>query len=196
MKMATMSAAALILILVAGPAVAIEPNSSCQALDAWASQLATLPADYESFMALEPGQRRAVYQKLSHGERAALWQRQLREALAEDGWNDRQRSLIAETAGLMTAESFAARSGGEAFEDLERRVAAEFPRQQALALFFNLGVQSLPDGRSGLIPLCSCSLIDQDCSIGQSCQPRNCSWGEGCGFTGQEFCDGVCRNAQ
>ena len=63
----------LIAILAALPAAAIEPNSSaCKALETWAAGLDKLPADYESYTALEPGQRLAVYQRLSAGQRASI----------------------------------------------------------------------------------------------------------------------------
>lgn len=203
MKMVSLSAMAALLAAMALPGLALEPNPACQALDAWVSQLDKLPADYESFLALDPGQRRAVYQKLSDGERAALWRRQLGDALATDGWNENQRALIAETERLMTEDNFAAmrpRSGARyeaarlAFKDVESRIEAAFPRQEALQLFFGLGPRSLPEGGSGeLIPLCNCNVIEQDCDPSESCQYKLCSQTFPCGFTFQVDCDGVCR---
>jgi hypothetical protein len=196
-----MSSILLLAILAALPAYAIEPNTStCKALDAWAAGLDKLPTDYDSFTALEPGQRMAVYQRLSAGQRAALWRHQMDLALASAELNDQQKAVVAEARQLMTEETYAALDPRTkaatapqvraAFAELKGRVAAAFPRELKVAIFYKLGPQEFtPKQGAALIPYCDCSMIDPECD----CNPWRCAWNFGCGMSGGEICDGVCN---
>lgn len=83
MKIVRFLALSLLIAAAAAPVWAVEPLSRCQELEKWAAQLEKLPTDFESFIAFEPDQRRAVYVRLSNAQRAALWQAQLTSALKE-----------------------------------------------------------------------------------------------------------------
>lgn len=205
MKIAKICAIAGLLAAIALPGLALEPKSSCAALAAWASQLEKLPADYESFTALDFDRRLAVYQKLSDAERAALWQRHLQEALTQEGWSEGQRDLIADAQELVTADKLAAmrppRTGADsavaqaAFDELKEKAEGLFPQKQVFELFYDLGSKE-PVGGKYLIPpstACSCSVFDYYCPPGRgSCSTQNCDYGNGCGFFGNQTCDGKC----
>lgn len=188
----------LLAILAAMPAFAIEPVSKCDALAAWAAGLDKLPADFESFTALEPGQRLAVYQRLSAGQRAALWRHQMDLALASDSYSDQQRAVIAGARELMTEENHAALDprnasadapqARAAFAELKSRVSAVFPHEQMVAIFYKLGPQDGPPKQGAVIPFCNCSTIDPECN----CWNFRCALMFGCGMSGGETCDGVC----
>lgn len=206
MRFAMTSAAVLILALCAGPAIALEPVSKCDALAAWAAGLETLPADFASFTALEPGQRSAVYRRLSNPQRAALWHEQLGRELARDGWNEAQRALIAESRAFANAENLAAAESGSgsAFESvraatagLEARVKQAFPRAAALRVFYALGPEtSAPAGpgwgrdcdcTEGYVELCG-PIGVEECVYGFCHDPRFCGW------MWMYVCDASCRS--
>ena len=184
----------LIVVFAALPALGIEPVSKCDALAVWAAGLETLPADYTSFTALEPAQRSAVYRRLTNPQRAALWQEQLSQELAKDGWNETQRSLIAESRAFMTVENLAAAQAGigGAFEatraaaaSLEARAKEAFPREVAMRVFYGLGPEKSSPTSAGLAGYCNCAAdyielcgpigVD-DCVYGQCHDPRYCGW--------------------
>lgn len=192
----------LLALLGAVPAFAIEPVSKCDALAAWAAALERLPADYQSFTALEPDQRSAVYGRLSHSQRAALWQEQMRRELAQDGWTEAQRTLIAETRALVTADNLAAMELGigpaseaarVAFASLDARVEQAFSREAAARVFATLGPGASSRTESGLWGRCNCSESfmglcrpDDYCILGGVCDTAFC------GNLWLEFCDGLC----
>lgn len=193
----------LLLLSIAAPSWALEPVSTCQALDRWAAQLEKLPADYASFTALEPAQRRAVYPRLSDDQRAALWHEQLSRELAQDGWNEAQRALIAETRAFATAENIGAMVSGfgsrqetakAAAGSLEKRVKQAFPREQATRIFFALGPQPAAAAPgSGLFVQCACSInYDDPCGPEGQCIPGGCQEVKSCGFILGNTCDGLC----
>ena len=199
MKLGQTSATVLLMVLFFNiPAFAIEPESSCQALQNWAAGLEKLPADYASYSELNDGQRLAVYQRLSSAERAHLWQEQMREALRSSAWEPAQRTLIDEVGRFVTTESVAALRAGEGpafelahreFRSLEDRVKAAFPVEDARRLFFQLGRA----GEVGALRLCNCNRDSLPCSTGFACGPAVCMPTEqGCGFLAQEACDGRC----
>lgn len=194
-----LSSILLLAILAALPAFAIEPNAStCKALEAWAAGLEKLPTDYASYTALEPAQRLAVYQRLSAGQRAALWRHQMDLALASADLNGQQKAVVAEARQLMTEDNYFAldpRMKADnapqvraAFAELKTRVAAAFPQELKVAIFYKLGPQVAAPQQAALIPQCNCSMIDPECD----CYPWRCSWMFGCGLSGGELCDGVC----
>ncbi len=188
------------------PAFAIEPVSKCDALAAWAAGLEKLPADYESFSALEPGQRSAVYKRLSYQQRAGLWQEQLSRQLAQDGFSEAQRALIAESRAFATAENLAAKEAGAgsafdaaeaAFDRLEARVNAAFSREEVKRLFHVLGPDAARGIKSSLSDRCDCTedylaacgpIGDEFCAIGNCFDP---GW---CGYMWREQCTGGCTS--
>lgn len=200
MKLGKAIAIALLAALATAPAWAIEPVSGCQALEKWVSQLDKLPADYDSFMSLDSEQRRAVYGRLASSQRAALWHRQLSEALAQDGWNENQRALIAETRAFASAENIEAGIAGfgsrheaakAAVSSLEARVKQAFSAAEAKQLFFALGPQA--PSRSGLAVQCVCSLDwDDPCGPEGQCIPGGCTEVKYCGILWYVTCDGLC----
>ena len=192
MKIPRIASAALILILAAAPVTALEPNSSCQALAAWAANLENLPTDYASFTALPSSHRRAVYPRLSAAERAGLWQRQWQEALQLPGWNAEQAALIAEASQVMDSGSFTAAKPIEAIRDLESRVAQAFPRADARELFYQLGPRD-PRIEASAIKVCDCSLGGTNfCEVGDCRQVACLQPIDSCGFSWDFPCDGRC----
>lgn len=200
MKIASISAIAGLLATIALPVLALEPKPSCQALEAWVSQLEKLPTDYASVTALPLDQRRAVFARLADAERSALWQHQLQSAATAEGLNAGQRELIAEAMRLVTPENYAVSRarGGADFEaarkirkSLEQRVAKAFSRPEMREIFYQLG--PLPAGlESGAISqICDCS-SGYDCKLGQRCDAPLCEQRIGCGPFGQEYCGGMC----
>lgn len=189
--------------LAAMPVLAIEPNSTCDALAKWAAGLEKLPADFASFTALEPGQRSAVYKRLSGAQRAALWHEQLSRELAHDGWNEVQRALIAESRAFATAENLTAKEAGvgtasataqAALDSLVARVKQEFTRQDALRVFYALGREASAQVGSGFYERCNCKegWTELCGPIGvEHCAVATCDW-SWCGYMWSETCDLRC----
>lgn len=200
MKIAKIAAIAGLLAAVALQGFAIEPVSRCQELQEWAAQLKELPADYESFVAYEPDQRRAMYGRLSNAERAVFWQHQLSASLEEKSWNEAQRALIVEVRTFLTEESYAARQADDelaraAAASLEARVAEAFARADSMRVFFDLG-PSERRTRLGLVPACDCRLgYPNECGVLGNCNIPVCGTRQACGIGWGDLCDGLCWGA-
>lgn len=200
MKIASFAAIAGLLAAVALPVFPVE-KPSCQALETWASQLEKLPADYESFSQLTLVQRKAVYNRLSSAERAALWHRHWREALQQDGFTAEQKSLIAEAGRLVSADTLSALRSEEGQRYEEARAAVDafgaraeksFTKAAALALFYRLGTPAAAPA-AGLAYYCYCNSGADDCEPGYLCDPSFCRIRLfGCGLFYEETCDGEC----
>ncbi len=166
----------------------------------WASDNARrLPKKYAEYIKYPTAYRRAVFERLTPSEKAALWTEHVKSwRTAHPHLTARQSKAFEEIAACAAKPSThdpALRSQREL--NYIKEIATEaFGRQEATALVATLGpaIPSLqaagdPSPLSG----CTCNKVDDWCTWGYHCRSGPCNWSpSGCGSFNGQPCDGLC----
>ncbi len=187
---------------------------SCKDTVAWAKSLKVLPKTYEEFSNLPLSYRKAVYSRLSFGDRETLWHQQWQTALEKNDFTPVQRAVLLDALQIITAETFGAlaftkdwrhQQARAQVEALDERAEKEFGKPEATRLFRQLGpVRALPvllvdpeAHASHRSEACMCELNGGDCPRGYYCTQNavECDViNGGCRIGWWHSCNGLCTS--
>ncbi|HSE15580.1 MAG TPA: bacteriocin fulvocin C-related protein [Pyrinomonadaceae bacterium] len=159
---------------------------------------------YLSLSEFKRTDRKAAFANMSAQDKANLWHVHLALNLAQHSeWNEQQRSIVLETAAMVTAKLYEIPKGpqwttlvDEPARVLVQKALLVFSRSQAVALFVELG-GSEPSAHHKAKPAaspspCDCS-HESDWCVSYDCYSNNCKSSiDGCGFLGFYPCTGLC----
>lgn len=192
-----------LLAFIAAAAIGLtaEPKAPCTVLSEWAeANAATLPHTYDGFASYDKAHRKAIYTRLTVGEKVEFWTTHLTRILHEDTTlTVAQREYINETIkGLPVYLDGQAGRRAIKLDRMERRALDLFGKARATALFAAIGpkitVQSdvAPEFQN-----CDCTFGAEISGCGAlSCSSPSCNGVFGCGWLGCAWCDGLCGEGE
>jgi len=202
-------AGVLLVFLCVSASPAQEPG--CRQIDQWVKEhKATLPGNYDEFVASPSLYRRAIFAALPADVQGKLWIAQLEKYRADHPeLNADQLSVVQDALDLLVSpDFFAIRPGtvlwkarvSRPLSELRKSAEAAFGRDAAQAVFGQLG--GTPEGafeltRAGGLPVkatppCNCSQVSDYCGSGTFCAAITCVRQTGCGTLWRYACDGLC----
>ncbi len=186
-------------------------GSSCTELRRWAQLYRGTSPTLAQLARYDRAHRIAVFNTVTPQVRAALWQEQLRRFDQRSDLSLAQHQLIADARGLVTPEAYAhSPVVTAAYKDLKARVGVAFAREQAQGLAILAYTRVPPPTQATTLwdklvnpfvaraqfPNCECNLNNgpSECASGV-CGGAGCNLlGSGCGFIGQDICNGMCTS--
>jgi hypothetical protein len=157
---------------------------------------------YAQLSELSKAHRKASFNLMTAEDKSSLWRVHLCLNLARhQEWTEKQRSIVLEAITLATPalykvvkDSTSIRLGDEPVRSLTQRALLVFSKQEAAALFSELGFNEQSKSNHAGPPTvgsCSCSQESDYCS--HYCSGTSCTvltWA--CGTFGLYPCDGIC----
>jgi hypothetical protein len=197
-------APAVALLLTSTVAATRKEKLPCEVAAAWASEnVASLPRTHAELGKYSPLYRKAIYRKLTSGEKTQLWQDHFQQYLSPTyNFTTQQRQVISYV--MSRAAQYLDGNDGRRLiktDTMERRVRELFTPEQVHEIFYTLGPAPAAQetvasntSSTNVLGYCNCeqntssSCLFGTCRAGTGCQIEE----TGCGFMGCGACDGMC----